>query len=268
MRFALWTADLALARAALAAKIDMVGPDLEIIGKEARQAGTDSLISRHPVEVLADMRAAGVGPALFARCNPPAHALGAEIERLLDEGVRHLMVPMLRTPDEIAAVTRQVAGRARVIAMIEHADALPHVDAIAAVDGVDALYVGTNDLGATLGMHSRFGAMLPDVLEPIAAAAARYQRSFAFFGLGRAGDASLPVPTELVFAEWARLNADFCLLARSFRASPATLAADIGDARAAIARSRYAPPGELDAAHREFVARCEAAERAAARPHS
>jgi len=41
--------------------------------------------------------------------------------------------------------------RLTVIAMIEDAEALPHVGAIAAVDGIDAIFVGPNDLAASLG---------------------------------------------------------------------------------------------------------------------
>jgi 4-hydroxy-2-oxoheptanedioate aldolase len=39
-----------------------------------------------------------------------------------------------------------------VLIMIESAEALAEVDAIAAVEGVDLLFIGTNDLCSSLGI--------------------------------------------------------------------------------------------------------------------
>lgn len=52
---------------------------------------------------------------------------------------------------EAAAVLRAQAGRTAVIAMIEDAEALAEVGAIARVEGIDALFVGPNDLAASMG---------------------------------------------------------------------------------------------------------------------
>lgn len=58
-----------------------------------------------------------------------------------------------------------------VIVQIEHVDALANLDAILAVPGVDALYVGPNDLCASMGLapsleppHPEFAAAMAQVL--------------------------------------------------------------------------------------------------------
>ncbi|MEY4679203.1 MAG: HpcH/HpaI aldolase family protein [Alphaproteobacteria bacterium] len=102
------------------------------------------------------------------------------IKRVLDAGADTIMVPMVETAEEAKAAVaacryppqgrrsfgpwRQLglerdldAWRERandevfVIVQIESAKAVENVDAIAAVEGVDALFIGPNDLSGTLG---------------------------------------------------------------------------------------------------------------------
>ena len=105
----------------------------------------------------------------------------AYIKKLLDIGVRGIMVPMVNNADEAAAAvaaclyppegTRSYAApivRASrygrdddygrlinvdmlVILQIEHRAAVDNIEAIAAVDGVDVLFIGPNDLAGSIG---------------------------------------------------------------------------------------------------------------------
>ncbi|MBI4635075.1 MAG: 2-dehydro-3-deoxyglucarate aldolase [Candidatus Rokubacteria bacterium] len=117
------------------------------------------------------------------------HALSEEnVKRVLDAGAWGVLAPNVRTRDEaallVAACKYPPAGRrslgagrfalsfktdastyfARandeilIIAQIEHADAVRNIDAILSVAGIDACYVGPNDLCASMG--------LPPSLEP------------------------------------------------------------------------------------------------------
>ena len=63
------------------------------------------------------------------------------------------------------------------IPMIETAEGLAHVDAIAAVEGVDALYVGPADLSLALGREQRVDqtdAVMVEALDTVLAAARRH----------------------------------------------------------------------------------------------
>lgn len=58
---------------------------------------------------------------------------------------------------EAAAVLREQASRTTVIAMIEDTEALTEVGAIAGVEGLDAVFVGPNDLAASMGYLGEAG---------------------------------------------------------------------------------------------------------------
>lgn len=102
------------------------------------------------------------------------------LKRLLDLGYRHILAPMIDTADHAAQLVSAVryaprgvrgvaSGRAArwghtpgyfagaddglfITAQIETTTALGHIDEIAAVDGIDALFVGPSDLAASMGL--------------------------------------------------------------------------------------------------------------------
>ena len=51
---------------------------------------------------------------------------------------------------------RQANDEVMLIAQIENADGVEHADAIAAVDGIDALWIGQYDLTTSLGIPGQF----------------------------------------------------------------------------------------------------------------
>jgi 2-keto-3-deoxy-L-rhamnonate aldolase RhmA len=66
-------------------------------------------------------------------------------------------LPQLRFQNWPVDESRRVLNeRTTVVAMIEGPEALERVDEIAAVDGVDILFIGTNDLCAELGIDGQF----------------------------------------------------------------------------------------------------------------
>jgi 4-hydroxy-2-oxoheptanedioate aldolase len=130
-------------------------------------------------------------PAVFSQLQAMAGTSAAPVvrpawndtvlmKRLLDVGVRNFLVPYVQTPDEARAAVaatryppqgvRGVAvthranqyGRVKdyfrraseeicVLVQIETRLALENIEAIAAVDGVDGLFIGPSDLAAALG---------------------------------------------------------------------------------------------------------------------
>lgn len=110
-----------------------------------------------------------------------------EIKRILDAGAMSILVPYVQTAEEaaraVAAVryppqgTRGVAGITRasrygavdhyiarandeicLLVQVETAEALRNIEAIAAVPGVDGIFVGPADLAASLGHPGDTGA--------------------------------------------------------------------------------------------------------------
>lgn len=117
----------------------------------------------------------------------------ALIKRLLDIGAQTLLVPMVDTAEQaeqIVSYTRYPPGGVRgvasaraarwtqvggyfdsaddnicLIAQIESTEGVANIDAICAVDGVDALFVGPSDMAAALGHLGNPGH--PDVQDAV-----------------------------------------------------------------------------------------------------
>jgi 2-keto-3-deoxy-L-rhamnonate aldolase RhmA len=152
------------------------------------------------------------------------------IARACDAGAEGLMLPMVATPDEVRriiasmkyhpqgsrGVALQIAhdnyrpgtvadkfGRANqrptFACQIETAEGVENVDAIAAIEGVDLLWVGHFDLSVSLGIPGEFDhPKFKNAIERVVTAARRHGRS-----LGRL------VPTVEQGVEVNRLGFDF-----------------------------------------------------------
>ena len=138
------------------------------------------------VQVIADR----AGTIVRVPWNDPVH-----IKRALDIGCDGVLVPQVKTAEEarlaVAAAKYPPLGirsvgiaraqqygltlqqcvenandRVTVMLQIEHIDAVPHIDDILRVDGVDAIIVGPYDLSASMGFPGQF--MRPEVAAEIA----------------------------------------------------------------------------------------------------
>ena len=132
------------------------------------------------------------------------------IKRLLDVGVQTLLVPYVQNADEarravaatrypprgvrgFAAATRASRfGRVKdyharceaelcVLVQLETRAALGQIDAIAAVEGIDGLFIGPGDLSADLGYLGQLGH--PEVQSVIEDAIAHIQRAGSVAGI-------------------------------------------------------------------------------------
>lgn len=174
-----------------------------------------------------------------------------QIMRALDLGADGVLVPLINTaPDaELAARSCRYApsgerswgpqwaevrprpepveanDAVRCVVMIETAQALANVEEIAAVEGVDALYIGQNDLSISMGLGRRHFAESPELtaaIERIVAAGTRHGVQVGLDTAGRVADVEF----------WAGSDIDFYIVAR-----------DLGliDAGAAASAAALAP---------------------------
>jgi len=127
------------------------------------------------------------------------------IMRVLDFGAVGVIVPMVNTPEEAARAASAARypplgirsfGPTRgafrgtdaanedvvVMVMIETAEGLANVEAIAATDGVDGLFVGPMDLGLALGEPLDVTGTSAPVLEALDAVVAAARRAGRFVG--------------------------------------------------------------------------------------
>ncbi|NSZ61163.1 4-hydroxy-2-oxo-heptane-1,7-dioate aldolase (plasmid) [Agrobacterium tumefaciens] len=156
-----------------------------------------------PITVLPQLQAAAAYPDVSALVRPASND-PVLIKRFLDIGAQTLLVPFVQTVDEtelavqasryapngfrgVSALTRATRfGREKgyfdrasddicIIVQIETQAGLDSLDAIARVDGVDAVFVGPADLAASLGYgseqtHPDMQATIIDTLKRIRAA--------------------------------------------------------------------------------------------------
>lgn len=212
----LFTNDPVLARAADSAGVDRIGPDLESLGKRARQEHLETRMSDHRLEDVAAVRAVLRNAQAFARVNPLNPDTRMEVESLLQAGAQVLMLPMFRSAPEVAAFVDIVGGRARVILLLETAAAGLRLRDILKVPGVDELHFGLNDLRLSLGVASHFEVLASDWMELLCRTVAEAGIPYGIAAVAQVGDDQLPVPSDLVYAQYARLGSQGALLARSF----------------------------------------------------
>jgi 2-keto-3-deoxy-L-rhamnonate aldolase RhmA len=249
-----WTSDPDTARVADLAGIDRIGVDLDRLGKQARQAGLGTWVSRHTVEDLVRLRPAITRAQLFVRSNPLHDGTPGEVERALAAGAEVLMLPMFRSAGELARYVELVGGRARVVGLLETAEAVAEVEAVARVAGLDELHVGINDLALALGLPNRFWVLLDPAAAHVARAAAAVGLPLGVGGIGRVTDAALPIPPDLIYAQYPRLGATAALISRSFLATDCDVATEVRRTRERLAWWAGRPRAELDRAARALGA--------------
>ena len=97
------------------------------------------------------VRAGGFGPRLGVRINGLDTEWGADdLKALSGAGAALIVAPKVESADAARALTAALPSGARLWAMIETPRALMALDAIAGVEGLEALMLGVNDLAATL----------------------------------------------------------------------------------------------------------------------
>ncbi len=252
----LWSADPVLAGRADAAGIDRIGLDLEVIGKAQRQRGLGTWVSAHREDQLAPMRGAVTRGELFCRVNPIHPGSRAEIDRVLACGVDVLMLPMFTTVAEVETFVALIDGRARAVPLLEHRLAADQVAQIVRVAGLDCVHVGLTDLALSLNATNRFALMASPLMDRIASAVHGAGLRLCVGGIGRAMDDSQPIPTDAIYAQYARLDATGALVSRTFFGPDplaVDLAGEIARCRQRMAHWRQRSAAELESARAWLV---------------
>jgi hypothetical protein len=190
---------------------------------------------------------------LFARTDPLHPGSRRQVEEVLARGATSIMLPMFHRVDEVERFVDLVDGRAEVVLLVETAAAVFRIADITRIDGVDEIMVGLNDLHLDVGLDNRFEIIVSDAMESLARTVRSHGIRFGFGGLGRADDDSLPVPSSLVYPQYARLGATSAIVARSFhRNGQGDLGPAIEVARRTLADLESAPRDVLDRAQQRL----------------
>lgn len=191
----------------------------------------------------------------FARINGLHGGSQVEVEQVVQRGAGVIMAPMIGSAAAACDFAGLVGGRARTVALVETRAGLDHLAAIAATPGIDEVHIGINDLSLSLNLPTRWSVLAGSLLRDASACVRAAGKPFGFGAIGRARDLTLPLPSDFVYAEYARVGATRALMARSFDVHPSTLAAAVAAAFARLEDWRFASPDLLAATHAELERR-------------
>ena len=245
----LFTVDPSWGRDVVAAGAAGIVVDWERRGKARRQLGENTQINADTPDDLSRMRGATDG-RLICRINGFGPWTAAEVAAAAARGADEVLLPMVRTTEEVDRTLDLAAGRCGVGILIETQGAVARARALAARP-LSRVYVGLNDLRIDRGSDELFRPLVDGTVDAVRA---EVTRPFGVGGLTLPGH-GFPVPGDLLAAELVRLRADFTFLRRSFTAhmtgrDPSTEVPRLLAALAALAGSG---PAEAAGSRRRFV---------------
>ncbi len=194
--------------------------------------------------MLEQLRAMGAGSATPVVRLPVGDPV--LVKRTLDLGVQSLLIPMVDTPEQAEAMVRATryppdgvrgvgAAMARagdfgaitdvvttanaqicLFVQAESREAIDNIEAIAAIDGVDGIFVGPADLAADMGFPGQPGA--PEVEEVIRGAIGRIAAAGKTAGI-IAFDPAKCAQWVDAGAQFVAVGGDVSILARGIRAA-------------------------------------------------
>lgn len=208
----LFTTDPVSACKAVTAGVTAFVVDWEWRGKEDRQNGFDTEINRDSAEDLARMSEVKESRRI-CRINRFGPWTPGEVDVAIEAGATQLLLPMSESPAEVEAYLRLVRGRVRAGILVETRAACAGARELAGL-GLDAVYVGLNDLAISRGTPCIFTALVDGVVEGLRDAFG--ETPFGFGGL-TVVDLGYPIPCMRLLEEMARLRSGFTFLRRSFR---------------------------------------------------
>ncbi len=230
----LFTVDPQIAREATAGGAAGIVIDWENRGKAERQRGSDTEINLDTVDDLRRVHAVTDAP-IFCRVNGAGRHSAAEVDMAIAAGAQQILLPMVRSVDDVRLVLDIVGGRCGVGILIETPEAVEAASELAQLP-LSCVYVGLNDLAIARRSASIFDAVVDGTVDRIRPL---FDMPFGFGGL-TLPDRGSPVPCRLLIGEMARLECSFSFLRRSFRRDTAgqRLAQSLGVIDAALGEAR------------------------------
>lgn len=199
--------------------VDRIFVDMEYIGKEQRQPG-DTVKSYHTIADVANIRSVVSSSEILARVNPITEKSNSfvgskqEIDEVISAGADVIMLPMVKSVEEVKLFSQYVGGRAKKMLLLETREAMESLDEILSLGLIDEVHIGLNDLHLSLGKKFMFELLADGTVEMLCKKISSYGLPYGFGGIARLGYGMLP--SEYVIAEHYRLGSSAAILSRSF----------------------------------------------------
>lgn len=209
-----------IAQIAESAGVDRIFVDMEFIGKDTRQRGLDTVKSHHTAQDVAKIKRAVANAEVLVRVNPihdklpDYYSSKDEINSVLKAGADIVMLPYFKTVEEVRTFVQLVNGRAKTMLLLETPEAVKNVDEILAVNGIDEIHIGLNDLSIGYGRSFMFELLADGTVEQLCFKFRKKGIPFGFGGIASIGKGTLP--SEYIIKEHYRLGSGCVILSRSF----------------------------------------------------
>ena len=125
-----------------------------------------------------------------------------------------IMLPMWKTAREVACFLKAVNGRIPTTLLLETKEAEACLDEVLALDGIDEIHIGLNDLHISYGLDFMFELLSNGTVERICQKIAKKGIPYGFGGIAKIGDGA--VPAEKIILEHYRLGSSRAILSRTF----------------------------------------------------
>jgi hypothetical protein len=206
----LFTVDCDLVRQASSCGVDAIIVDWEWRGKEERQKNFNTQINYHTLDDLKAVAKIATIP-IICRINQVGSNTKKEIEQAISNGAGELLIPMIRTKEEVEKALDWVKNRAKVGVLLETNAAINIALEISSLP-LSRMYVGLNDLSIE---NQRRNLFIPLINGQIDKFRPQISRPFGFGGL-TFPNLGYPIPCQLLIDAMVRFDCHFSFLRRAF----------------------------------------------------
>jgi hypothetical protein len=203
-----------VAKAAEESGVDWIFIDLEVIGKDLRQAHMDTVKSRHSIDDIKIIKSVLTNSKLLVRTNPIYDGIDKEINDSILFGADILMLPYFKTYNEVDNFLSIVNGRVQTCLLLETPDAVSSLGEILQDERINYIHIGLNDLHLGYKLNFMFELLSNGTVEMIIDKICKTNIEYGFGGIAGLGEGDLPA--ELIIMEHYRLKSTLAILSRSF----------------------------------------------------
>lgn len=194
--------------------VDRIFVDLETVGKALRQPNMNTVISDHSIEDIGKVKAVVKKAEILVRVNQIYHGSEKELNTVAESDADIIMLPYFKTADAVRKFVSIVDGRKKCCALIETPEAVACIDEILAVDGIDEVFIGLNDLHIGYGNKFMFVLLANGTVDRLCEKFKKKGVPYGFGGVARPDFGTLK--GKYILGEHYRLGSECVILSRSF----------------------------------------------------